>query len=523
MKKILFFLVIFSLLLASTACDLFPTIPVITTTTQATTATTSATTVGTTSQSATTATTAALQTTTLPVTTTTTPTTAVTTTTTATTTVTTAMTTSATTAATTLPAAQPFIPSGYSLLQDELDWIGIPATGEVKLLVFVIDFSDATLAQSGVTLAMIDKAFNGATDETVYESLRSYYDKSSFGKLSLSADIYTYRAPQTTAYYEDDYIDYYTDSDLIYDMMLYYNNVIDYSDYDANGDGFVDGIYVIYTAPVSYYSGSDLWWAYQDYYIYEGDTFDGVEPLYFCWSGTDFIIEAGPGTVDAHTLIHETGHMLGLDDYYDYDDSDPFNAGGLGGADMMDDCAGDHSSISKLLLGWITPLVVTESMTVDIGPYVQAGETLLIIDEWNDTIFDEYLLISYYTPTGLNEYDAWKLFTIPGILIYHVDARIGNGYLEDSSYWTIFNYNNTDTFHKFVKIIEADEDGTIPLTWYSADDDLFQAGDVFRVSVEAGYDWYQTLKPDMDFIVAIVSLDAAGAIITITFDEQYLP
>ncbi len=511
MKKTLSFLILFVLLMASTACDLFPTIPTLLTTTQATSVSTSTSTTGATSQ---------LTTTSLTTATATTSTTS--TTTTVGTTTTLPVTTTDTTGTTTYPVAQPFTPSGYSLLQDELEWIGIPATGEVKLLVFVIDFSDATLADSGVSLAMIDTAFNGATEETVYESLRSYYDKSSFGKLSLSADIFTYRAPRTTGYYEDDYIEYYTDSDLIYDMMLYYDNIIDYSDYDANDDGFVDGVYVVYTAPVSYESGSDLWWAYQDYYVYEGDVFDGVEPLYFCWSGTDFIREAGPGTVDAHTLIHETGHMLGLDDYYDYDDTDPFNAGGLGGADMMDDCAvttarsrsccsaGSHARCHRIN---------------DRGHHTlhRGRRNAASHRRGKDTIFDEYLLISYYTPTGLNAYDAGKLFTIPGILIYHVDARIGAGYLEDSSYWTIFNYNNTDTIHKFVKIIEADEDDTIPLTWYTGDDDLFQAGDVFRMNVEFGYDWYQTLKPDMNFIVEIVSLDGLGAVITITFDEQYLP
>jgi len=412
--------------------------------------------------------------------------------------------------------SQPFQPTGYELLQDVLDDVGIPSQGNVRIPVFVIDFYDAPLSASGLTLADIETAFNGASSETAYESLTSYYAKSSFGKLTLEADVFTYRADYSTSYYENDYLKYYTDSDLIYEMLAFYDDEIDFSRYDANGDGDIDGVYVVYTAPVSYGEGSDLWWAYQDYYVYaDEDFFDGVTPYYFCWSGTDFMLEAGDDGVDAHTIIHETGHMLGLDDYYDYDDGDPLNSGGLGGADMMDDTVGDHSPISKLLLGWIVPYVVTQSMTVDLSPYVEAGATLLVIDQWRGTLFDEYLLVSYYTPAGLFEHDVLSLFSVSGILIYHVDARIGDGYDENSFYWTIFNYNNTDTDHKFVKIIEADGDGLIDSLSVVEDQDLFQAGDVFRGTVEPGYDWYQPLR-DMSFTITIAAIGEAGA--TITFD-----
>ncbi|MCK7479139.1 MAG: hypothetical protein M0C28_18540 [Candidatus Moduliflexus flocculans] len=260
-----------------------------------------------------------------------------------------------------------------------MDYVGLPATGDVKLLVFVVDFVDAPLALSGVNLTDIDHAFNGDSTNTAYESLASYYEKSSYGKLHLSADIFVYHAPHTVQWYTDDFEEYYTESDPIFDMMTYYDTQIDYADYDANGDGDIDGVYVLYTAPVDYDSTvSDLWWAYQYYYEYSGeDYFDGKTPYFFCWSGTDFLLEAEEG-IDAHTLIHETGHMLGLDDYYDYDDGDTYNNdGGVGGADMMDYAVGDHSAISKILLGWITPLVVTESMTVDLLPLVSSGQVVL--------------------------------------------------------------------------------------------------------------------------------------------------
>jgi len=444
-------------------------------------------------------------------------------------------TTTATSSTTTISQNEPFIPTGYSLLQDELDYVGIPSTGDVKVLVFAVDFSDYPSYSSGVSLSDIQNAFNGSSYLTSFESLNSYYKKSSYNQLNLTADIYGYyRASQPSTYYEDEYEklwawnditnDYmygedevtYPDSDIIYEVLSFYDNQIDYSDYDANQDGYIDGIYILYTAPVSYDYGSDLWWAYQDFYAYYDDIFDNVEANYFCWSGTDFLLEGDSG-INARTIIHETGHMLGLDDYYDYETSDNYNSGGLGGADMMDNTVGDHNPFSKLLLGWIQPFVVTESMQLDLTPFVGSGQTILLTNEWNNTIFDEYLLISFYTPTGLNYIDRNDIFSVSGILIYHIDARIGNPDPDSYYPYSIFNYNNTDSAHKIIDIIEADQDNDIDRYSTAENSDLFQQGITFKENVHYYYDWYQSGR-DMNFTIEVISKESSKASILIIFD-----
>ncbi|MDD3106525.1 MAG: hypothetical protein PHP65_01810, partial [Bacilli bacterium] len=181
-----------------------------------------------------------------------------------------------TTTTTVMNDASPFTPSGYSLLQNELDSVGIPATGDVKILVFAVDFSDYPSSTSDVSIDDIEIAFNGDSSQLNYESLKSYYQISSYGRLNITADIYGfYRASNSASYYEDEYEklwavdpvtgDYvysydevtYPNSDLIYELLDYYDTSIDYSDYDGNNDGYIDGIYIIYTHPVSYSSGSE--------------------------------------------------------------------------------------------------------------------------------------------------------------------------------------------------------------------------------------------------------------------------
>jgi len=429
--------------------------------------------------------------------------------------------------------SEPFVPVGYPLLQDELDVIGIPAEGNQKVLVFAVDFSDYPAGASGITLAEINLAFNGTSSEMAYESVNSYYLQSSYGNLNLSADIYGfYRAGHPSTYYADEYDklyawDYYTndylysedevtypDSDLIKELLTYYDASIDYSQYDSNEDGYIDGIYVIYTTPTSYDYGSDLWWAYQDTYMWEGDVYDGVEPYYFVWSGKDFFFE-NDEPLNARTIIHETGHMLGLDDYYDYDPEGRYNSGGLGLADMMDNTVGDHNPFSKLLLGWVEPEVATNSMTVTLSPFETSGDVVLIRNTWTDSIFTEYLLVSYYTPDHLNDDDPTSLFTVPGIIIYHISAAIGNGYDENLAYYTIFNNNNSDTYRKLIKIIEADMNGGIDKYGYSENSDLFQPGDILNGDVYPGYKWYNGIA--LGFTVEIVSVTPEAATIRIIF------
>ena len=430
--------------------------------------------------------------------------------------------TTTTTATTILRKAQdPFALTDFQTLAEAYEAAGeivsMPATGSVKGLVLAVDFSDHPASNGTITTADLNRFFNGDSADVDYESVRSYYLASSYGALDLSFDVHGfYRAEHSSSYYATLYEYGDPASDLVLEVMDYYDGVIDFSRYDGNGDGWVDALYLIYTTPVSFSYGSDLWWAYIDQCLYE-DRFDSTQAYYFAFLGTDFFWSSNGA---ARTVIHETGHLLGLDDYYDYDDTDNYNSGGLGGADMMDDTVGDMNPFSKLLLGWVTPTVVTGTGTFVLPPFESTGGCLMVIPAWNDTIFDEYLLISYYTPTGLYAEDRWDVFPLAGVIIYHVDARIGRGFDEDSTFWTIFNYNNTDSRHKLIKIIEADMDEDIDRNGNAEGSDLFQTGNVFGTTIYPNYAWYQDVRNPMDITIAVGAFGETGVTVTITFPPE---
>ncbi|MCI7797684.1 MAG: hypothetical protein MR520_03810 [Mollicutes bacterium] len=220
---------------------------------------------------------------------------------------------------------------------------------------------------------------------------------------------------------------------------------IDTSKYDGNKDGIIDGVWMIYnyydyaTARQMGINISDNYWAYT-YWDQENKTPSVTKPVsnVFAWASYDFLLEGGASKIDAHTLIHETGHMLGLNDYYDYNDI----GAPTGLVDMMDANIIDHNFYSKMVLGWAKPYIVTGDVNIQLS--TTNNENNFVIVPYNNlpirttngkkyfNPYDEYMLVEYYSPTGLNEKDSANKypgnnvqgFTKEGFRVYHIDARL---------------------------------------------------------------------------------------------------
>ncbi|QVK18417.1 M6 family metalloprotease domain-containing protein [Mycoplasmatota bacterium] len=366
----------------------------------------------------------------------------------------------------------------------------LPSKGNVNLLVIPIQFPNDKFTNN--ELARINYGFFGDGDR--YETLKSYYYKSSYGTLNLSGDVLK---PYTAQYNYNYYQNYTSQANedasgvdlLIEESVRYYlqnNPNLDLSIYDSEGDGYIDGIHLVYSAPIDYNSEDIFFWAIQYYYFatagYEDSDYvswDNYEINSYVFSSVDFFYEGH--TENAWTIIHETGHLLGLEDYYDYTPNEDLNEGGLGSADMMDSNSGDHNPFSKLILDWIDPIVVTKSCTVTIDKFDTSGDTIIVSNQF-DSIFDEYFIMSFYTPTGLNEENQY--LTKNGLLMYHVDAKLPTNYDDLSEYSLYLEYNNSDSVHKLIKIEEADGNNSISNQLSTASNrDLLQIGDSYNLKM----------------------------------------
>ena len=373
--------------------------------------------------------------------------------------------------------------------------VGLPSTGNVNVLVFPIAFTDQTVPANYKDT--INKAFNGTSEETGWESLSSYYQKASYDKLHINAtvmDAYNTNTKFDKNASYDDAIDLqYVD-----EVLSYYDSKIDYSEYDANNDGYIDCIYLVYLAPYSD-QDSSVWWAFTSR-VEESQEYDGKGTDYYMFLSYEFFND--PFNMDdedeskdvyvninTQTIIHETGHALGLDDYYDYDQTKG-PAGGIGGGDMMDYNVGDHNAYSKTLLGWITPtIVINKDYTATLNSFGASGDAIIVAKDWQNSYFGEYYIIDFYTCDGLNEASKGYsgLFAVNGVRIYHIDSTLKKSI---NSLWEATEYDNSYTAHKLIKLIEADGRYDIESTIYSKAGGYSEDSDLFQANNSVELKWY---------------------------------
>jgi hypothetical protein len=156
--------------------------------------------------------------------------------------------------------------------------------------------------------------------------------------------------------------------------------------------------------------------------------------------------------MNTFTYIHEFGHILGADDYYDTAGiDDP-----MGGCDIMDDMTGDHNAFTKFNFGWLTNsrLVTTESsITLTLDSFTKSGDSIILANTWDDALgaYQEYYIVVYYRNTGLNgtvNGTEYGYFSRDGIVVYHVNASLSKDGFGDDILYDIAN-NNTNYFDEY--------------------------------------------------------------------------
>ena len=333
----------------------------------------------------------------------------------------------------------------------------------------------------------IERALLGDSD---YYNLYDYYYISSGGQLTLDITILDswFRPSKTSSYYESATIDYYGEQIEGGDMLIidealdYLDDFMDLSQFDSDNNDIIDSIILVTTLSVG---EGDFHWAYrywnvygdEDGYLYE---YDGVCANDYLWMSCEFFYESYDKNGDViytdrsvsnpSTVIHEFGHVLGLEDYYDTSAAmkDPME-----GLDMMDAMTGDHNPFTKINLGWITTSrLVTDSVTLTLEKFTKNGDTIIISSNFDPTLgaYQEYYVICYYTMEGLNGGD-YGFFARDGIVVYHVNASIYSEKYDGELYYYLSN-NNTDPSDQY-----GTEDNLIEFVKSEADTYTYVTGD----------------------------------------------
>ncbi len=300
-----------------------------------------------------------------------------------------------------------------------------PTIGNAKLICILIGFSDYAFTE---TQANFNNLFNQVGYGT-YGSVKDYYEENSYGQFHLTVDVAgPYQASNTHDYYGQNSGD---DKDinvkeLITEAVNFADADVDFSDYDNDSNGNVDGVYVVYAG----YNEAEGGGASSIWYHASGITpvnLDGVNiSSYSC--SAEFKGNSGTNITGIGNICHEFGHVMGAPDFYDTDYEDGGQYSGSGEWDVMAsgnfngdrDCPAHYNPYVKAyLFNWsnVTTLNAQTELTI-LNSTLNNNNFY----RYNTTTAGEYFLMENRQLLGFDAENPGH-----GLLIYHVHSDIGSG------------------------------------------------------------------------------------------------
>ena len=312
--------------------------------------------------------------------------------------------------------------------------------GKKKGLIILAEFNDNYFADEHVP-SVFSKVVNeiGYSEYPFKGSVKDYFLAQSNGAFELDFDVVgPVKLSRNSSYYAGkDGMERATD--MIREATLLADDLVNYADYDWDGDGEVEQIYVLYAGKGQHDGGgkNTVWpheWSMEENYESKIPV-DGVfVNTYSCGCELDGENKlAGIGL-----LCHEYSHCMGIMDMYDTNDDGNF---GMYNWDIMDyGCYnGDgylpcgYTSYEKWLCGWLTPIELTSDTTItDMQALSNGGDAYIL---YNDNHKDEYYLLENRQKKG---WDA--SLDGNGLLVIHVDY--------DELIWYNNVINTTGTFRR---------------------------------------------------------------------------
>jgi immune inhibitor A len=230
------------------------------------------------------------------------------------------------------------------------------------------------------------------------------------------------------------------------DNDINYANYIQY--YDNQGNPRIGMIAAIHTGGGAEAGATNIWshkWSFgvitgnQPYTTNDIDPKSGkhvlIDGTYACEPEMSGSSNAGGSLIEIGVFCHEFGHVFGLPDLYDTDNTSEglgqwclMASGSWGGNGNSPQTPTHMSAWCKQKLGWVTPIAITSlnsSLTinnVEENPTIykmwklnQSGDEYFLVENRQKTLFDKNLLNS-------------------GLLIYHVDdSKTSN--TNENHYW----------------------------------------------------------------------------------------
>ena len=322
--------------------------------------------------------------------------------------------------------------------------LGFPPTGTRRLLVLLIDFTDRafTIAVGNITNLMNQVNYNGTG------SFRDYWLANSYNTLTVNSTLGGwYHASNNMAYYGANSGGHDVNPRLLVREAIdaAENAGIDFSLFDNDSDGNVDGVLVVHSGYGEEAGGgaNTIWshhWTLDTYQrTYDGVTIDDYAIV------PELRDNFGNNIINIGVICHEFGHSLGLPDLYDTD----FNSEGIGSWGLMGSGNWNNNGASpsilcawsKVFLGYSNPQILASATNISVLNSAQNN----ILYRINTPHTNEYFLLENRQRVGFD-------IGLPGtgLAIWHINtSKTTSQHISD-------NDVNIDENLKGVDLEEAD-------------------------------------------------------------------
>ena len=353
----------------------------------------------------------------------------------------------------------PIIDSGY----DGVPYF--PHTGSPKALVILAEFQDTTFTIQDTKKVFTNYLMNeGHFTETPYgqnqnyKGVRGYFKDCSYGQFTPEFDVVgPVKLPKPQAIYgagKNDRVDL-----LIADACSAVDGTVNFADYDVNGDGLVDLVYVIYaghSANVTRNKITDIWPKSGTVNI--SNTFDGKSIRRFGVSNELTGLEnkaKDKETINGIGLFcHEFSHTLGLPDIYAYHtDAENQDDQGMEYWDLMDGGTGvrggripaSYLAWEREVMGWMKIDELKKDSSIEnLKSIDNGGKAYKIVNPNNS---NEYIVLQSMQKGAWNQ--GWGDGTYgKGLLAYRVSYPFNKV--------NVFDYPNNEKGKPRVIPIPAD-------------------------------------------------------------------
>lgn len=295
--------------------------------------------------------------------------------------------------------------------------------GNLKLLCILMEFPDKPFVK---TNADFQNLFNqvGYNYGGASGSVHDFYAECSYNSLNLTFDVVgPYTTSENMQYYGSN--SFGDASQMANEAISYANSVVDFSDYDNDNDGTVDGLYIIFAGNGEEAgAGADAIWSHAGWVsaFYDGVNIDG----YACspehrGAATNSITYIG-------VICHELGHVLGAPDYYDTNYETGGSYEGTGNWDLMASGSWNNSGrtpahpnprIKVYTYQWasVTTLSSAQTVLLPSSLYYQNGFYRI-----NTTTNNEYFILENRVASNFDIGNPGY-----GMMIYRCASNVNSG------------------------------------------------------------------------------------------------